>query len=42
MNGMEALSGLLAHLSNDELKDILNDEDKAESIFRDIQQVRDL
>ncbi|XP_077299118.1 vacuolar protein sorting 37B [Arctopsyche grandis] len=39
---MEALTGLLSHLTNDELKDVLNDEDKAESIFKDIQQVKDM
>lgn len=37
-----AALGLLAHLSNDELKDILNDDGKFEDIVKDIKQFKEL
>lgn len=37
-----AALGLLTHLSNDELRDILNDDSKFEDIVKDIKQFKDL
>ncbi|KAK2586080.1 hypothetical protein KPH14_008368 [Odynerus spinipes] len=37
-----AALGLLTHLSNDELKDILNDDSKFEDIVKDIKQFKEL
>lgn len=35
-----AALGLLSHLENDELKELLNDDDKFELIVKDVKQVR--
>lgn len=36
------LTGFLSHLTSDELKDILNNEEKCESMIKDLKQIKDI